>query len=164
MFQITFLLDWRSANKYPALVIFYINACFMVSCIGWLVQFTPGSRDVIICRKDGTLRTREPRYISRIHFCIEYILVSTLFRKIFIFINIYLQRRKSVLRHCLHPSVLFSDGSRGVVRHIDVRLAHELSSTWHDTRPDRQKECLLSSNRLVCTTRLDGCNYGIRPN
>lgn len=39
----------------------------MLSCIGWLVQFTPGSRDVIICRKDGTLRTREPRYISRIH-------------------------------------------------------------------------------------------------
>ncbi|KAL0106682.1 hypothetical protein PUN28_015319 [Cardiocondyla obscurior] len=57
---ITFLIDWRSANKYPALVIFYINCCFMVSCIGWLVQFTPGSRDVIICRKDGTLRTREP--------------------------------------------------------------------------------------------------------
>ncbi|XP_071558096.1 protein smoothened isoform X1 [Temnothorax nylanderi] len=57
---VTFLIDWRSANKYPALVIFYINSCFMVSCIGWLVQFTPGSRDVIICRKDGTLRTREP--------------------------------------------------------------------------------------------------------
>ncbi|XP_011695451.1 PREDICTED: protein smoothened isoform X2 [Wasmannia auropunctata] len=57
---ITFLIDWRSANRYPAVVIFYINACFMVSCIGWLVQFTPGSRDVIVCRKDGTLRTKEP--------------------------------------------------------------------------------------------------------
>ncbi|XP_011634668.1 LOW QUALITY PROTEIN: protein smoothened, partial [Pogonomyrmex barbatus] len=57
---ITFLIDWRSANKYPALVIFYINGCYMVSCIGWLIQFTPGSRDVIICRKDGTLRMREP--------------------------------------------------------------------------------------------------------
>lgn len=66
MFQVTFLIDWRSANKYPALMIFYINGCFMVSCIGWLVQFTPGSRDVIICRKDGTLRTREPRYVLRI--------------------------------------------------------------------------------------------------
>lgn len=65
--QMTFLIDWKSANKYPALVIFYINGCFMVSCIGWLVQFTPGSRDVIICRKDGTLRTREPRYVSRMH-------------------------------------------------------------------------------------------------
>ncbi|XP_011868773.1 PREDICTED: protein smoothened isoform X2 [Vollenhovia emeryi] len=57
---VTFLIDWKSANKYPAIVIFYINCCFMMSCIGWLVQFTPGSRDVIVCRKDGTLRTREP--------------------------------------------------------------------------------------------------------
>lgn len=60
-FQITFLIDWRSANKYPALVIFYINGCFMVSCIGWLIQVTPGSRDAIVCRKDGTLRMSEPR-------------------------------------------------------------------------------------------------------
>ncbi|XP_072744512.1 protein smoothened isoform X1 [Anoplolepis gracilipes] len=57
---VTFLIDWRSANKYPALVIFYINGCFLVSCIGWLVQFTPSGREVIICRKDGTLRMREP--------------------------------------------------------------------------------------------------------
>ncbi|XP_033361321.1 protein smoothened isoform X2 [Bombus vosnesenskii] len=56
---ITFLIDWRSANKYPALVVFYINCCFMMSCIGWLVQFT-GSREVIVCRKDGTLRMSEP--------------------------------------------------------------------------------------------------------
>ncbi|XP_014468938.1 PREDICTED: protein smoothened-like isoform X2 [Dinoponera quadriceps] len=56
---ITFLIDWRSANKYPALVIFYINCCFMVSCIGWLAQFTFG-KDVIVCRKDGTLRISEP--------------------------------------------------------------------------------------------------------
>lgn len=33
----------------------------MVSCIGWLAQFTPGSREVIVCRKDGTLRMSEPR-------------------------------------------------------------------------------------------------------
>ncbi|XP_012263343.2 protein smoothened isoform X2 [Athalia rosae] len=57
---VTFLIDWRSANKYPALVIFYINSCFMVSCVGWLAQFSPGSRDVIVCRKDGTLRMSEP--------------------------------------------------------------------------------------------------------
>ncbi|XP_012176597.1 protein smoothened isoform X2 [Bombus terrestris] len=56
---ITFLIDWRSANKYPALVVFYINCCFMMSCIGWLAQFT-GSREVIVCRKDGTLRMSEP--------------------------------------------------------------------------------------------------------
>ncbi|XP_076675288.1 smoothened, frizzled class receptor [Andrena cerasifolii] len=57
---VTFLIDWRSANKYPALVIFYINCCFMVSCIGWLAQFSTGSREVIVCRKDGTLRMSEP--------------------------------------------------------------------------------------------------------
>ncbi|XP_066597642.1 protein smoothened [Prorops nasuta] len=56
---VTFLIDWRSANKYPALVIFYINCCFMVSCIGWLVQFI-GNREVIVCRKDGTRRLSEP--------------------------------------------------------------------------------------------------------
>ncbi|XP_011339232.2 protein smoothened isoform X3 [Ooceraea biroi] len=56
---LTFLIDWRSANKYPSLEIFYINGCFMVSCIGWLAQFA-GSREVIVCRKDGTLRMGEP--------------------------------------------------------------------------------------------------------
>lgn len=34
----------------------------MVSCIGWLIQFSTGNREVIICRKDGTLRMGEPRY------------------------------------------------------------------------------------------------------
>ncbi|XP_034947663.1 protein smoothened [Chelonus insularis] len=57
---ITFLIDWRSANKYPALVIFYINCCFLISCIGWLAQFTSGNRESIVCRKDGTLRMNEP--------------------------------------------------------------------------------------------------------
>lgn len=152
----TFVIDWRSANKYPALGIFYINMCFMMSCIGWLVQFTPGSRDVTICRKDGTLRTREPRYVSRAH-CKSFCQLD--------FIKyLFLQRRKSVLRRGLHPSVLFSNSSYGMVRHIDLRLAHEFSSTWHDTRSDRQKECVLSSNCLVYTTGLDGRNHGVGSN
>ncbi|XP_063973467.1 protein smoothened [Diachasmimorpha longicaudata] len=58
--MVTFFIDWRSASKYPAAIIFHINGCFLVSCIGWLVQFTPGSRDVIVCRKDGTPRIGEP--------------------------------------------------------------------------------------------------------
>ncbi|XP_033228308.1 protein smoothened-like [Belonocnema kinseyi] len=57
---LTFMVDWRSSNKYPAVVIFYINCCFMISCIGWLIQFTPGSREIIVCTKDGTLRRSEP--------------------------------------------------------------------------------------------------------
>lgn len=58
---ITFLIDWRSANKYPALVIFYINCCFFVSCIGWAVQFIEGNRELITCRKNKTTRISEPR-------------------------------------------------------------------------------------------------------
>ncbi|CAH1406701.1 unnamed protein product [Nezara viridula] len=56
----TFIIDWRHSNKYPALVIFYINLCFFVVCMGWLVQFLPGGREDVVCRKDGTLRTGEP--------------------------------------------------------------------------------------------------------
>lgn len=84
IFQITFLIDWRSANKYPALVIFYINCCFMVSCIGWLAQFTFG-KDVIVCRKDGTLRMSEPRYSLTVVYYFTPIPVSTWSRKMSIF-------------------------------------------------------------------------------
>ncbi|XP_030384342.1 protein smoothened [Scaptodrosophila lebanonensis] len=56
----TFLIDWKNANKYPALNVFYINLCFLIACIGWLLQFTSGSREDIVCRKDGTLRQSEP--------------------------------------------------------------------------------------------------------
>lgn len=56
----TFLIDWENANKYPALIVFYINLCFFIACLGWLAQFTPGGRDDIVCRKDGTLRHSEP--------------------------------------------------------------------------------------------------------
>lgn len=58
---LTFLIDWRSANKFPASVIFYINGCFMVCCLGWLVQFLADNSDVIVCRPDGTLRRNEPK-------------------------------------------------------------------------------------------------------
>lgn len=57
---LTFLIDWRTANKYPAVIIFYINVCFMVNCAAWLAQFWPGNREDTVCRKDGTLRHAEP--------------------------------------------------------------------------------------------------------
>lgn len=56
----TFLIDWKNANKYPAVIIFYINVCFLINCLAWLAQFTPGNREDIVCRKDGTLRHSEP--------------------------------------------------------------------------------------------------------
>lgn len=57
---LTFLIDWSNANKYPAVIIFYINLCFMVNCLAWLAQGWPGNREDIVCRKDGTLRHAEP--------------------------------------------------------------------------------------------------------
>lgn len=57
----TFLIDWKNANKYPTVVIFYINCCFAMLCIGWLFQFIPSeTRDNIVCRKDGTLKINGP--------------------------------------------------------------------------------------------------------
>lgn len=56
----TFMIDRKNANKYPAKAIFYMNFCCLVHCIGWLVQFLPGTREDIVCRKDATLRHSEP--------------------------------------------------------------------------------------------------------
>lgn len=58
----TFLVDWRSASRYPAVIIFYMNVCFAAACTGWLAQYTPLARQDILCRKDGTPRISEPRY------------------------------------------------------------------------------------------------------
>ncbi|KAI9560873.1 hypothetical protein GHT06_011827 [Daphnia sinensis] len=56
----TFLIDWRSASRYPAVIIFYMNVCFAAACIGWIAQYIPSARQDIICRKDGTARVSEP--------------------------------------------------------------------------------------------------------
>ncbi|XP_014371325.2 protein smoothened isoform X2 [Papilio machaon] len=71
----TFLIDWRSANKYPALVIFYINVCFAVASMGWLVQFGVGSRDDIVCSKDGTRRRGEPSAEENLSCVVVFVLV-----------------------------------------------------------------------------------------
>uniref|UniRef100_A0A182TC12 Protein smoothened n=1 Tax=Anopheles maculatus TaxID=74869 RepID=A0A182TC12_9DIPT len=71
----TFAIDWQNANKYPAMVIFYINFCFAISCLGWLAQFTPGGREDIVCRKDGTLRTSEPSAGENLSCIVVFILV-----------------------------------------------------------------------------------------
>lgn len=57
----TFIIDWRTGNKYPAMAIFYINVCFFISYCGWVVQFlSSDTREDIVCKKDGTLRKHEP--------------------------------------------------------------------------------------------------------
>ncbi|CAH1773640.1 unnamed protein product [Owenia fusiformis] len=58
---VTFLIDWKNAHKYPAMILFFINACFFIGSIGWLAQFMPGAREDIVCRADGTMRIHEPQ-------------------------------------------------------------------------------------------------------
>ncbi|XP_059469948.1 protein smoothened [Neocloeon triangulifer] len=57
---LTFIVDWGSSARYPALIVFYLNLCCMISNFGWLIQFIPGARSDILCRKDGTARGAEP--------------------------------------------------------------------------------------------------------
>lgn len=80
------------------------------------------------------------------------------------YLCIHSQWRELVLRHCLCSCVLFPNGGYGMVRYIDVHLAYELSSTWYNTRSNKQEERIFSSNRLVCTTSFDSRDYGVRPN
>ncbi|KAM9311774.1 protein smoothened [Gastrophryne carolinensis] len=56
----TFLSDWKNSNRYPAVILFYVNACFFMGSIGWLAQFMDGARNEIVCRGDGTMRLGEP--------------------------------------------------------------------------------------------------------
>ncbi|XP_061523698.1 protein smoothened [Phycodurus eques] len=56
----TFLADWKNSNRYPAVILFYINTCFFVGSIGWLAQFLDGARDEIVCKSDNTMRLGEP--------------------------------------------------------------------------------------------------------
>nr|XP_034984516.1 smoothened homolog [Zootoca vivipara] len=59
-FWATFLADWKNSNRYPAVILFYVNACFFMGSIGWLAQFMDGARSEIVCRADGTMRLGEP--------------------------------------------------------------------------------------------------------
>lgn len=57
---LTFMIEWQSLNRYPNIVILYINVCFLFICFGWLSQFWSGARDDIVCRKSGARKTSEP--------------------------------------------------------------------------------------------------------
>ena len=66
LLQLTFILDWKSLHRYPAIILFFINVSFFVGTVGWLAQFIPGARRDIVCRRDGTVRRAEPQigYVS----------------------------------------------------------------------------------------------------
>ncbi|XP_075546979.1 smoothened, frizzled class receptor isoform X2 [Dermacentor variabilis] len=58
---LTFLIGWSESRQYPNVMVFYMNLCLLLMCVGWLAQFLPGAREDITCRRDGTLRSGEPR-------------------------------------------------------------------------------------------------------
>ncbi|XP_075546978.1 smoothened, frizzled class receptor isoform X1 [Dermacentor variabilis] len=57
---LTFLIGWSESRQYPNVMVFYMNLCLLLMCVGWLAQFLPGAREDITCRRDGTLRSGEP--------------------------------------------------------------------------------------------------------
>uniref|UniRef100_A0A0L8FLJ7 FZ domain-containing protein n=1 Tax=Octopus bimaculoides TaxID=37653 RepID=A0A0L8FLJ7_OCTBM len=59
--QLTFLIDWKNASRYPALILFFINICFVMGSIGWLAQFAGNAREDIVCNADKTVRIGEPQ-------------------------------------------------------------------------------------------------------
>jgi len=60
LFQLSFVINWRYTKKFPAVAVFYMTICSLATTIGFLVQFFPGARENILCRKDGTSRKAEP--------------------------------------------------------------------------------------------------------
>lgn len=58
--QLTFLVGWKTQNKYPSVILFYMNACFCLTFLGFLIQFFGNSRTSILCKQDDTMRLGEP--------------------------------------------------------------------------------------------------------
>ncbi|XP_048358349.1 LOW QUALITY PROTEIN: smoothened homolog [Sphaerodactylus townsendi] len=71
----TFVADWKNSNRYPAVILFYVNACFFMGSIGWLAQFMDGARSEIVCRADGTMRLGEPTSDETLSCVIIFIIV-----------------------------------------------------------------------------------------
>jgi hypothetical protein len=59
---LTFLFDWKTARKFPAVLVLYVNVCWGMICIGFLSQFSrAGAKEDIVCTRDRVRRTGEPR-------------------------------------------------------------------------------------------------------
>ncbi|XP_043093873.1 smoothened homolog isoform X2 [Puntigrus tetrazona] len=71
----TFLADWKNSNRYPAVILFYINACFFIGSIGWLAQFMDGARKEIVCKSDDTMRLGEPSSTETLSCVIIFVIV-----------------------------------------------------------------------------------------
>ncbi|KAL1513553.1 hypothetical protein ABEB36_002952 [Hypothenemus hampei] len=72
----TFLIDWKTGNRYPTKGIFYVNICFAISYGGYLVQFLgTDTREDVVCKKDGTLRKSEPSATENLSCVIVFFMV-----------------------------------------------------------------------------------------
>ncbi|KAJ8262247.1 hypothetical protein GJAV_G00164270 [Gymnothorax javanicus] len=71
----TFLADWKNSNRYPAVILFYVNACFFIGSIGWLAQFMDGARTEIVCKSDNTMRLGEPTSTETLSCVIIFVIV-----------------------------------------------------------------------------------------
>ncbi|KAI1883454.1 hypothetical protein AGOR_G00231610 [Albula goreensis] len=71
----TFLADWKNSNRYPAVILFYVNACFFIGSIGWLAQFMDGARKEIVCKSDNTMRLGEPTSTETLSCVIIFVIV-----------------------------------------------------------------------------------------
>uniref|UniRef100_A0A8C2DY12 Protein smoothened n=1 Tax=Cyprinus carpio TaxID=7962 RepID=A0A8C2DY12_CYPCA len=71
----TFLADWKNSNRYPAVILFYVNACFFIGSIGWLAQFMDGARKEIVCKSDDTMRLGEPSSTETLSCVIIFVIV-----------------------------------------------------------------------------------------
>ncbi|KAI7791837.1 protein smoothened [Triplophysa rosa] len=71
----TFLADWKNSNRYPAVILFYVNACFFIGSIGWLAQFMEGARKEIVCKSDNTMRLGEPSSTETLSCVIIFVIV-----------------------------------------------------------------------------------------
>nr|XP_006633522.1 PREDICTED: smoothened homolog [Lepisosteus oculatus] len=71
----TFVADWKNSNRYPAVILFYVNACFFIGSIGWLAQFMDGARKEIVCKSDDTMRLGEPTSTETLSCVIIFVIV-----------------------------------------------------------------------------------------
>lgn len=66
--------EWKK-YKYPAKMLLFINICFLINWIGWSMQYWPGQKENIVCRRDGTLRHSEPSAGENISCLVSFVLI-----------------------------------------------------------------------------------------
>ncbi|KAI1289459.1 Protein smoothened [Halotydeus destructor] len=50
----SFLVDWKSSNRYPAVIIFYLSLCLFFATFAWFFQFLFFTKEDLVCRHDKT--------------------------------------------------------------------------------------------------------------